>query len=212
MKVTIQSRKFRFAAVLLVLALLLGVAPTSRASAQAVCSPSHIVLPGENLFRIALANGTSWPILQQINNLPDPNRILAGQVICLPGSVAVPPAPPTPPAPPPTNTGLVLPPAGVFPSIDFSTRQAGPGDTITITGVNFPTNEAVDIFIAPVGSPYPAIASGSAMTAPDGTLNTRFTVPGDVGGVPLRGSPLSVLVRGRTTGYFGFNFFFNPRP
>jgi LysM repeat protein len=210
MKVYMQSGKFRLVAVLVVLALLMGIAPMSRASAQAICSPSHIVLPGENLFRIALANGTTWPILQRINNLPNPNFIMVGQVICLPGSVVVPPAPT--PVPPPVSTGLVLPPPGVFPSIDFNTRQAGPGDTIVITGVNFPTNETVDIFIAPVGSPYPIIASGSAVTAPDGTLNTLFTVPNDVGGVPLRGSPLSVLVRGRTTGYFGYNFFFNPRP
>jgi LysM repeat protein len=217
MNLGIQSRKFRFAALLAVLMLLMAFAPSGRASAQAACSPSHIVVPGENLFRIALANGTTWPILAQLNNLPNPNYIKLGQVICLPGSVVViPPAPtplpPTTPVPPPASIGLVLPPPGTFPSIDFNTRSAGPGDTITITGINFPTNETVDIFIAPVGAPYPAAASGSAVTAPDGTLNTIFTVPGDVAGVPVHGSPLSVMVRGRTTGYFGFNFFFNPRP
>jgi lipoprotein NlpD len=216
-KLQLKSPKVLVAA-LLVTAMFLSSAPTARA--QATCSPSHVVKKGENLFRIALANGTTWPILAQMNNLANPNLILVGQVICLPGSVPATPAAPTPiaptpvaPTPGPAPAGTIqVPPAGVFPRISFNTQVAGPGDTIIITGVDFPTNEAVDIFIAPTRSPWPTTPSGSAVTAADGTLNTNFKIPTDVEGVALRGSSLSIMVRGRTTGYFGYNFFANPRP
>jgi LysM repeat protein len=44
----------------------------------------HIVLKGENLFRIALKHGTTVAVLSQINNLTDPTRIYVGQKIYLP--------------------------------------------------------------------------------------------------------------------------------
>lgn len=44
----------------------------------------HIVLRGENLFRIALHYGTTVAVLSQINNITDPTRIYVGQKIYLP--------------------------------------------------------------------------------------------------------------------------------
>jgi LysM repeat protein len=44
----------------------------------------HIVLRGENLFRIALNHGTTVAILSQINGITDPTRIYVGQKIYLP--------------------------------------------------------------------------------------------------------------------------------
>jgi LysM repeat protein len=44
----------------------------------------HIVLKGENLFRIALHYGTTVAVLSQINNITDPTRIYVGQKIYLP--------------------------------------------------------------------------------------------------------------------------------
>ncbi len=44
----------------------------------------HVVLRGENLFRIALHYGTTVTILSQINNITDPTRIYVGQKIYLP--------------------------------------------------------------------------------------------------------------------------------
>ncbi len=44
----------------------------------------HIVLRGENLFRIALHYGTTVAVLAQINNITDPTRIYVGQKIYLP--------------------------------------------------------------------------------------------------------------------------------
>ncbi len=216
----LTSRRTLVTALLTVVVIASVLMTASTVNAQVPCSPSHVVTPGENLFRIALANGTTWPVLAQMNGIANANLIFVGQVICLPGStpsgtvtpvVTTPVVTPAPSTPVPGGT-IVLPPPGVFPKIDFNTRTAGPGDTITISGVDFPTNEPVDIFITPTGTQFPSIASGSATTAADGTLNTTFKIPTDVGGAPLHGSPLSIMVRGRTTGYFGFNFFVNPRP
>ena len=55
-----------------------GAAPASSSGAF------HIVLRGENLFRIALHYGTTVAILAQINNISDPTRIYVGQKIYLP--------------------------------------------------------------------------------------------------------------------------------
>jgi len=214
------DRRNRLLIGLVVVAFLLSGALTiSTANAQVYCSPYHVVQPGENLFRVGLRYGVQWTVLQQINGIADPNRIYAGQIICLPGSspvVNTPVVTPTAPAPTPTTgTGgpiVYFPPAGVFPSIAFNTRAAGSGDTITITGINFPGNEVVDIFITPTGSPYPTTPSGSAVTAFNGTLNTTFTIPAQAGGIALRGPFLSIMVRGRVSGYFGYNFITNTRP
>ena len=55
-----------------------GTVPTSSSG------EFHIVLRGENLFRIALNHGTTVAVLSQINGISDPTRIYVGQKIYLP--------------------------------------------------------------------------------------------------------------------------------
>ncbi len=55
-----------------------GTAPTASSGAF------HVVVRGENLFRIALHYGTTVAILSQINGITDPTRIFVGQKIYLP--------------------------------------------------------------------------------------------------------------------------------
>lgn len=210
------------AAVLAVSAIGLVAFPTASVSAQgpgyALCTPFHIVQWGENLYRIATAYGTTWPVLAYINGISNPNYIWAGMRLCLPpGSAATTPPPYTPPGggvvtPPGGGTtppGTYFPPAGVYPSIDFNTRVATNGQTIQITGRNFPGSRPVNIHIAPQGTPYPATPSGTAVTNPDGTLLVNFTIPADVAGVPLTGWAFSIIVHDPVTGYFGFNWIGN---
>lgn len=207
-----MSRSRKVYSLLMIVVLLAAAHLSAPAPAQAqVCAIAHVVRPGENLFRIGLAYGYSWTVLQAYNSLPNPNYIRAGQIICIPPrTITLPPVPPiVPPA-------VYYPPPGVFPAISFNVRSAGIGDTIVISGVRFPGNETVDIFIAPrtpgVPPVYPAIASGTATVNADGTFTTNFTIPATVGDVPLRGSSFSILVRARGSGYYGFNFVTNPRP
>ncbi|MCA9979538.1 MAG: LysM peptidoglycan-binding domain-containing protein [Anaerolineales bacterium] len=71
--------------------------PTGQRPEQPVV---HIVQPGENLYRIGLMYGYSWVVLQQYNGLANPNFIVVGQEIRIPGTsgtggVAPDPIPPS---------------------------------------------------------------------------------------------------------------------
>jgi LysM repeat protein len=48
------------------------------------CSYTHIVKPGENLFRIALNYGTNYGTVAAVNNLVSANLIYVGQRLCIP--------------------------------------------------------------------------------------------------------------------------------
>jgi LysM repeat protein len=73
--------------------------PTEQPTEQPTTAPSgertHIVQPGENLFRIALRYGMNYLDLAAYNNIVNPHNIQAGQVIRIPAT-----APSTPPQPP----------------------------------------------------------------------------------------------------------------
>ena len=47
---------------------------------------THVVQPGENLYRIGLQYGISWVALAQANNITNPNRILVGQTLTIPSA------------------------------------------------------------------------------------------------------------------------------
>lgn len=51
---------------------------------------THVVQPGENLFRIALRYGTTVQALAQINGIYNPGHIVAGQKLTIPGSATTP--------------------------------------------------------------------------------------------------------------------------
>jgi LysM repeat protein len=46
---------------------------------------THTVAAGENLYRIGLQYGMSWVAIARHNNIQNPNRIYAGQVLQIPG-------------------------------------------------------------------------------------------------------------------------------
>lgn len=45
---------------------------------------TYVVKPGDNLFRIALNNGTTYQKLAELNNIPAPYTVYPGQVLKLP--------------------------------------------------------------------------------------------------------------------------------
>ena len=51
-------------------------------AARADCS-GHVVQPGDTLYRIARANGTTWQELARVNGLTAPDKIYAGQCLLL---------------------------------------------------------------------------------------------------------------------------------
>lgn len=63
----------------------LNPAPRPQSAGQ-----SYTVKPGDTLSGIAARYGTSWQHLQQLNNIPDANRIYAGQVLRIDGNAPAP--------------------------------------------------------------------------------------------------------------------------
>ncbi len=74
---------------------------------------THVVQPGETLFRISLRYGVSVAALSAANGLLNPGQIRAGQVLAIPGAAAA-------PAP--------LPPAASTPVV--GTHVVQPGETL----------------------------------------------------------------------------------
>lgn len=66
-----------------------GAAPAQPAAPSASQARVHIVQAGENLFRIALANGTSADAIVRANGLASANVIFAGQALVIPASAGV---------------------------------------------------------------------------------------------------------------------------
>ena len=68
--------------------------PTSGSSAgvaaPATAAATHVVQPGENLFRIALRYGTTIRALSDLNGIYNPAQIHTGQQLTIPGSATTP--------------------------------------------------------------------------------------------------------------------------
>ena len=115
-----------------VLALL---APAWLAQAEPALAQSggttHTVQPGENLYRIALRYGTTWPVLAAANGLVNPNLIYSGQVLVIPGPGTQPPATPPPATPPPAT-----------PPPTSGTYVVQAGDTLSRIAIRFNTTVA----------------------------------------------------------------------
>ncbi|MBP6473448.1 MAG: LysM peptidoglycan-binding domain-containing protein [Chloroflexi bacterium] len=95
------------------------------AAAATTTEITHVVQPGENLFRIGLQYGVSWVTLAQYNGLTNPNGIVAGQTI------KIPPTTGQPPTSVPTPTATAIPPG----SITYYIVQ--PGDNLFRIGQKF---------------------------------------------------------------------------
>lgn len=115
-------------AVLVAVLLISAIAPTTYAAPPAQsCTQYHTVQRGENLYRIALKYGTTVSELQRINKIANPNRIYAGQRLCVKGGQQ--------PAPVATTISRLRLRTG--PGIDFSIVTVMPaGQQITMLGRN----------------------------------------------------------------------------
>lgn len=74
------------------------VIPTAShiANVPAATGATHVVGPGENLYRIALRYGTTAQALAQLNGITNHNHVVAGQTLRIPGNSTAPAAEPQP--------------------------------------------------------------------------------------------------------------------
>jgi len=78
-------------------------APPAPAAPEAVSTPgTHVVQPGENLFRIAMRYGTTVEAIARANGITNAALIYVGQRLTIPSGT-----PPAAPAPPPSTGGRV---------------------------------------------------------------------------------------------------------
>jgi putative chitinase len=59
-------------------------APTAAPAAPATGATTHIVQPGENMFRIALRYGVTVDAIARANGIPNPHFIYVGQQLTIP--------------------------------------------------------------------------------------------------------------------------------
>lgn len=60
--------------------------PTTTTTPTTATPQTHVVQPGEYLSSIARRYGISWTDIARANNIVDPNRVLVGQSLIIPGS------------------------------------------------------------------------------------------------------------------------------
>ena len=172
---------------------------TQKTKTTFVCSPApsswvpYVVKKGENLFRIALRYGVSTWTLQYYNCIPNPNRILAGQVIRVPDVTTITPTPSDTPPPTEIPTGTFTatspPPTAVPPSPvpptpipATPTLTATLPPTATFTWTPSPTPQPSPTFTAtlapsatPSATPLPTSSPTVAPTAVAPTATDTLT-------------------------------------
>lgn len=155
----------------------------------ATCQTTHIVQRGETLYRIGLRYGVSQTIIAQVNNLTNPNRIYAGQRLCIPSNNQ----------PPPTTP----PPAGTVPTIKIVSVVAN--RTVTISATNFPANRQFDVLMGAYGTKgingtwVSSINSGSS-----GTFTASFSIPSTY----HNANKIAIRLQS-SSGHNSYNWFYN---
>jgi hypothetical protein len=178
---------------------------TDKAQAQvADCTQYHVVQPGQNLFRISLAYGKRWDVVQAKNSIANPNVIYPGQQICVAwvGDDVV-----SPPSPGPGTGG----PNVIFPGNPFGPTtepriyfpQVTLGQSFELRGYNFPPNRQVVIGMkvlnGTVYTPY-----YTATTDAQGEFYVSVDIP------PALENSSTVAVEAQTaSGFYGRNWFYN---
>ena len=106
----------------------------------------HVVLAGENLFRIAISYGITYPQLQAGNCMGGSTTIFVGQLLWVPNVPTITPLPPTI-----TSTIAATPTSTFTKTPDFST----PTRTFTPTATFIVTSSPVPTTVTPSITPLP---------------------------------------------------------
>ena len=143
---------------------------------------TYIVQPGDNLFRIALRNGTTVSVLAQANGIVNPSLIFVGQEIVIPTSGTTPPATTTPA---PEATTDPTPDATEEPTTDPTPAPTGgatytvqPGDTLFRIAVRNGTTVQQLVALNNIANPS-LIFVGQQITLPGGDASEDDTSTGD---------------------------------
>jgi LysM repeat protein len=195
-----------------VLALGLLALPAPAAEA-AECQLYHTVQPGETLFRIGLRYNFTWDRIAAANGITNPNKVFAGQKLCIPRAVSS----GTPGGQPAPEVVIVLATdvqrvllltdvnVRVGPGIQFrAVDKATTGQTVRVTGISSDLNWwRVD---CPQGSGVKDcfITAGAQYTQPTGGTAPAPQPQPQPGVIPT--FSISAVVRDQTVTITGRNF------
>ena len=152
----------------------------------------YTVQPGDNLYSVAIAFGVSRDRLSAINGITDQSFIYSGQRLFIPETTSV-------PAP------------GSFPVISITPGQAGPGDTITVEGFNYPADAEIELYFEKRSEFRISDLIDTVTTDENGYFSTELTVIDEwTGGDPVNQRTVSVSGYEAEVGeYWAMNFFIN---
>ncbi|MBM4422337.1 MAG: LysM peptidoglycan-binding domain-containing protein [Chloroflexi bacterium] len=220
----------RLAACIVALTIILAF-PFLTALAGDTCAVKHTVQTGENLYRIGLKYGVSWPAIAAANNISDPNRIAAGQVLCIPVAAtattaatptktSTPSTSATPTTTPATATSTKPPTTAVTPTatptrtstpipasfviLTFTITGVVRDQAVTISAINFPRNTKFDVLM---GAMHTQGVNGVFVAVTDsgsGAFTATYNIPASLKG----SSQISIRLQSNV-GYYSYNWFYN---
>ncbi len=192
--------------------------------AQSACGVNYLVLRGDTLIGIAARfPGLTWQAIAQANNLANPNRILAGQTLCIPvaaggpvtatpgaspTNTVVPAVTATRPATTPVATATApaatsTPVPVIVPT--FRITAVTRDTTVTLSGQNFPANAKFTVRMGAYGTQgVGGAVSGELTTSATGTVTGTVNIPAGLRGA----SRIAIRLEG-PGGYFSYNWFWN---
>ena len=161
----------------------LGVAVQPAQAAS--CTRYHTVQRGETLYKIGVRYGVTWRYLAAINNLSNPNRIYAGQRLCV-------------------ATSATQPKPKVIPT--FSITGVARDTRVTIRTANFPANDSFNVLMGAYGTAgVGGIKVDTIRSGQGGSFSDTFSIP-----AALRGARrIAIRLESPTSGYFAYNWFYN---
>jgi hypothetical protein len=159
---------------------------SAQPASAASCTQWYTVRPGDTLYKIGVKYGVSWTYLAKINNIPNPNKIYAGQVICVSTK----------------SGGSSGQTTATYPY--FFIQSVSRDNTVTIKGYNYPPNTKFNVYMGPYGTK--AIGGyfvTSFNSGAGGTLVKTFPIPPEMYGAGR------IAIRTQSSVFFAYNWFWN---
>jgi hypothetical protein len=159
------------------------------------CTQYYTIKAGDTLAKIGAAYNIPWRTLAETNNLSNPNRILAGDTLCLTVSTT---ATPTATTPAPTN------PSGEIPTFSISAIEKD--KNVTIRTADFPAGRTFQVRMGAMGTRgVNGILVSTIQSGDGGAFTATFDIPDS-----LKGSArIAIRLESTTGGYFSYNWFYN---
>jgi hypothetical protein len=157
--------------------------------AKPVCVTYHTVRWGETLYKIGLRYNLTWKPIAQANNLANPNRIFAGQVLCIPSTAK--------------SSATTLPPSSVVPT--FVITGVTWNKQVTIRTRDFPPYQEFKVTMGEMFTKGIAgIQVDETYSGSGGSFKATYSIPKS-----LRGLDRIAIRLESPAGFFSYNWFYN---